>query len=259
MQLANALHQAAFAGRLQDVVQLLSDGYPVDSVSGRGRTALWYARFAGHTATVALLLEQKASLEAAEPPLVAPHVNTDEHGAAEQIWLDHATTAGVTPVNCGALTNPRNIWKHFGHPVTANYDLRMLTDVWPSACLAPRAFTDKERRCWSFVFQSNDVLHLQFTDREQRMLLGQHLESRLRNIGATQDRVEFRVKRLLEDSSHCHFSEVASLESDAIRIQSHAMTSAQLTILLDFMELERWIPLRSLCGLVAEFLFGTRY
>ena len=61
-----ALHEAAFAGNLDEVKRLLEEGAAVDVPDPDGRTALMWASFNGHTAVDALLLEHGAAIDARE-------------------------------------------------------------------------------------------------------------------------------------------------------------------------------------------------
>jgi ankyrin repeat protein len=60
------LHEAAFAGNLEEVRRLLEEGTAVDVPDPEGRTALMWASFNGHTAVDALLLEKGAAIDARE-------------------------------------------------------------------------------------------------------------------------------------------------------------------------------------------------
>jgi len=60
------LHEAAFAGNLDEVKRLLEEGGAVDVPDPDGRTALMWASFNGHTAVNALLLENGAAIDARE-------------------------------------------------------------------------------------------------------------------------------------------------------------------------------------------------
>jgi ankyrin repeat protein len=60
------LHEAAFAGNVEEVRRLLEEGTAVDVVDPEGRTALMWASFNGHTAVDALLLEKGAAVNARE-------------------------------------------------------------------------------------------------------------------------------------------------------------------------------------------------
>ena len=60
------LHEAAFAGNLDEVKRLLEEGTAVDVPDLEGRTALMWASFNGHTAVNALLLENGAAINARE-------------------------------------------------------------------------------------------------------------------------------------------------------------------------------------------------
>jgi ankyrin repeat protein len=60
------LHEAAFAGNLDEVKRLLEEGAVVDVPDPDGRTALMWASFNGHTAVDALLLEHGAAIDARE-------------------------------------------------------------------------------------------------------------------------------------------------------------------------------------------------
>jgi ankyrin repeat protein len=60
------LHEAAFAGDLDEVRRLLEEGAAVDIPDGEGRTALMWASFNGHTSVNALLLEKGAAINTRE-------------------------------------------------------------------------------------------------------------------------------------------------------------------------------------------------
>mgnify|MGYP001826430960 FL=1 len=60
------LHEAAFAGNVEEVSRLLEEGTAVDVSDPEGRTALMWASFNGHTAVDALLLEKGAAINARE-------------------------------------------------------------------------------------------------------------------------------------------------------------------------------------------------
>jgi len=60
------LHEAAFAGNLEEVRRLLEEGVAVDVPDLEGRTPLMWASFNGHTAVNALLLENGAAINARE-------------------------------------------------------------------------------------------------------------------------------------------------------------------------------------------------
>ena len=59
-----ALAQAAFSGKLDDVRRLVSQGVAVDSLDPEKHTSLMWASFNGHTPVVAFLLESGAKIEA---------------------------------------------------------------------------------------------------------------------------------------------------------------------------------------------------
>jgi len=60
------LHEAAYAGNLEEVTRLLEEGAAVDVPDLEGRTPLMWASFNGHTAVDALLLENGAAINARE-------------------------------------------------------------------------------------------------------------------------------------------------------------------------------------------------
>ena len=60
------LHEAAFAGNLEEVRRLLDEGAAVDVRDAEGRTALMWASFNGHTEVDALLLEKGAAINTRE-------------------------------------------------------------------------------------------------------------------------------------------------------------------------------------------------
>ncbi len=60
------LHEAAYAGNLEEVTRLLEEGAAVDVRDLEGRTPLMWASFNGHTAVDALLLENGAAINARE-------------------------------------------------------------------------------------------------------------------------------------------------------------------------------------------------
>ena len=61
-----ALHEAAYAGNLEEVRRLLEEGIAVDVLDPEGRTPLMWASFNGHTAVSALLLENGAAINTRE-------------------------------------------------------------------------------------------------------------------------------------------------------------------------------------------------
>jgi ankyrin repeat protein len=61
-----ALHEAAYAGNLEEVNRLLEEGIAVDVLDREGRTPLMWASFNGHTAVNALLLAKGAAINTRE-------------------------------------------------------------------------------------------------------------------------------------------------------------------------------------------------
>jgi ankyrin repeat protein len=59
-----ALHQAAYAGKLDEVRRLVSEGTSVDATDPESHTPLMWAAFNGHRAVVDLLLEKGAEVDA---------------------------------------------------------------------------------------------------------------------------------------------------------------------------------------------------
>ena len=67
-QAEQALMERAYAGNLEEVRRLVSEGTAVDAADAEKRTSLMWATFNGHTPVVGFLLEKGAKLLLENPP-----------------------------------------------------------------------------------------------------------------------------------------------------------------------------------------------
>ena len=83
-QAEQALMELAYAGNLEEVRRLVSEGTAVDAADAEKRTSLMWAAFNGHTPVVAFLLEKGAKLDA-----------KDRHGRTALMYASSGPFSGT--------------------------------------------------------------------------------------------------------------------------------------------------------------------